>query len=73
MYRLPRLSIQATSVVVGAVERQFTQWESEVGRPRSLSRVEVLRMTLCRLRRNLTYVELAVDFGVSASTAWAYV
>lgn len=73
MYRLPGLSIRATSMVVSAVERQFADWESGVGRPRSLSAVQVLRMTLCRLRRNLTYAELAADCGVSGSTAWAYV
>ncbi len=32
--------------------------------------IEVVRMTLIRLRRNSTYSELGADFSVPPQTAW---
>jgi DDE superfamily endonuclease/Helix-turn-helix of DDE superfamily endonuclease len=72
VYRLPGLSLRAAAEVVHLAEREFVDWEAGTGRPKALPVGEALRLTLCRLRRNLTYAELGVDFGVSASTAWEY-
>jgi hypothetical protein len=41
-------------------------WNLHAGRPKSLSLQEAVRMTLMRLRRNVTFAELG------ASTAWGY-
>lgn len=72
MYRLPGLSKKAAVLVVELAEREFPGWNRGVGRPRSLTIVQALRLTLCRLRRNATYNDLSEDFGVGATTAWDY-
>jgi hypothetical protein len=72
VYRLPGLSKKAAAAVVELAEREFPDWNRGVGRPRSLTIVEALRLTLCRLRRNATYNDLSEDFGVGATTAWDY-
>jgi hypothetical protein len=59
-------------VVVEMVEREFPDWDKAVGRPRGLSLVAALRLTLCRLRRNATYNDLSEDFGIGVTTAWNY-
>ncbi|THJ25393.1 transposase family protein, partial [Candidatus Frankia alpina] len=53
-------------------EREFPDWHRSQGRPRHLHLVEALRLTLCRLRRNATYNDLAEDFGLGVTTAWTY-
>jgi hypothetical protein len=50
----------------------FPEWDLHAGRPKSLSLQEAVRMTLMRLRRNVTFAELGEDFGLAASTAWGY-
>ncbi|MEX5712531.1 transposase family protein, partial [Parafrankia sp. FMc6] len=72
VYRLPGLSRKATPVVVELAEQEFPDWHKPVGRPKELSLVDALRLTLCRLRRNATYNDLSEDFGVSVATAWDY-
>jgi hypothetical protein len=52
---------------------EFRDWDSGRGRPRWVSAVQVLGMTLRHLRRNATYVDLSEDYGVAPSTAWGYV
>jgi hypothetical protein len=47
-------------------------WNLHAGRPKSLSLQEAVRMTLMRLRRNVTFAELGEDFALAASTAWGY-
>ena len=54
------------------LETTFPDWVVAAGRPKSLPLVEAVRMTLMRLRRNVTFGELGEDFGVAASTAWGY-
>lgn len=54
------------------MRRKFPDWDPPVGRPKLLSLAEAVRMTLVRLRRNVTFAELGADFGVSAATAWGY-
>jgi hypothetical protein len=54
------------------VELEFPDWDKAVGRPRGLSLVAALRLTLCRLRRNATYNDLSEDFGIGVTTAWSY-
>lgn len=73
MYRLPGLSLRVADRVMELMEPCFPNWEDTGGRPRGLSLVETARMTLMRLRRNVTFAELAEDFGVSVCTAWGYV
>src|SRR5512135_1370404 len=51
-------------------EREFPDWDKGVGRPRSLTLYQAVRMTLVRLRRNNTYQDLGEDFGVTHQTAW---
>ena len=71
-YRLPGMSIRASLVVMEMVEGAFPDWHLPEGRPKALSLEEAVRLTLTRLRRNVTFAELAEDFGMSASTAWGY-
>jgi hypothetical protein len=73
VYPLPGLSARAGEYVVGLVMEEFRDWDRGRGRPRSVSAVEVLGMTLRHLRRNATYVDLSEDYGVAPSTAWGYV
>ena len=71
MYRLPGLSLRAAAVVMELAEREFPAWDNKgIGRPRSLTLYEAVRMTLVRLRRNNTYQDLGEDFGVTHQTAW---
>lgn len=72
VYRLPGLSLRAATVVVDLAVAQFLDWDRPTGRPKVLSVVAALRLTLCRLRRNATYQDLSEDFGVGRSTAWNY-
>lgn len=72
MYRLPGLSLKAAAVVVELARQEFPDWTRGTGRPKALSLVEALRLSLCRLRRNATYNDLHEDFGVAASTAWTH-
>lgn len=72
MYRLPGLSLKATSVVVDLAEQEFPDWNRGVGRPKALTLVEALRLSLCRLRRNATYNDLHEDFAIGLTTAWEY-
>ena len=72
MYRLPGLSIRATAVVMDLAEQEFPDWNRGVGRPKALTLVEGLRLSLCRLRRNATYQDLHEDFAIAHSTAWGY-
>ena len=50
--------------VVNLAGQHFPDWDRPTGRPRALSVVEAMRLTLCRLRRNATYQDLHEDFGV---------
>jgi len=71
--RLPGLSIRATQFVVDLAEQELSEtWHKPTGRPRELSIEEALRLCLCWLRRNLTFDELAEDFGIGKTTAWEY-
>ena len=72
MYRLPGLSRKAAAAVVELAEQEFPDWHRPVGRPRKLTLVEALRLTLCRLRRNATYNDLHEDFSIGCTTAWDY-
>lgn len=72
MYRLPGLSLKAAAVVVKLAEEEFPDWNREIGRPKALSLVDTLRLSLCRLRRNATYNDLHEDFAIAESTAWEY-
>jgi hypothetical protein len=72
LYRLPGLSLRAAHRIVEAAQETLSWWNSQ-GRPRELSVPEALRLTLWRLRRNLTYADLGEIFGIAASTAWEYV
>jgi len=72
VYRLPGLSKKAAAVVVGLAEEEFPDWTRGVGRPKALTLVEALRLTLCRLRRNATYNDLHEDFAIGTTTAWDY-
>ncbi len=74
MYRrLPGLSTRATQCVVELAEQELSEkWDAATGRPRALSIVQALRLSLCWLRRNLTFAELGEDFGVGPTTAWEY-
>src|SRR5260370_27127937 len=72
VYRLPGLSIKAATLVVELAEQEFPDWHKPVGRPRSLTLPEALRLTMCRLRRNSTYNDLHEDFGIGCTTAWDY-
>jgi hypothetical protein len=73
LYRLPGLSVRATSYVVDLVCDEFADWDCGRGRPRVISVVDALRLTLCRLRRNSTYEELSEDYGIGVATVWDYV
>lgn len=73
MYKLPGMSIRAGAEVMNLMEEAFLDWDLPNGRPKLLSLAAAVRMTLVRLRRNVTFGELAEDFGLSASTAWGYV
>lgn len=70
MYRLPGLSLDAAAVVMDLAGQEFSDWHKQVGRPRALTLYQAVRMTLIRLRRNLTYGELGEDFNVTPQTAW---
>lgn len=70
--RLPGLSRRAATFVVELAVGEFSGWDRPTGRPRALSVVDALRLTLCRLRRNATYQDLHEDFGVGKTTAWDY-
>ncbi|WP_255725456.1 transposase [Frankia sp. Cj3] len=72
MYHLPGLSHRATAVVIERAEQAFPDWDKPVGRPRSLSLLQALKLTLCRLRRNATYQDLHEDFEIGRITAWEY-
>lgn len=54
MYRLPGLSLDAAAVVMDLAGQEFSDWHKQVGRPPALTRYQAVRMTLIRLRRNLT-------------------
>ena len=71
-YRLPGLSLRAAVFVVGLAGQHFPDWDRPTGRPKALSMVDALRLTLCRLRRNATYQDLHEDFGIGKTTAWDY-
>lgn len=73
MYRLPGLSIRAGEYVLRLVREEFKDWDRGCGRPRAVTVAEAARLTLCHLRRNCTYGELAEDNGIASSTAWFYV
>lgn len=68
----PGLSRRAALAVVELAEQEFPDWDAPIGRPKALSLVQALRLTLCRLRRNATYNDLSEDFGISVATAWEY-
>lgn len=72
MYRLPGLSVRAAELVAELAEEEFTDWAAATGRPRALGVLEALRLSLCWLRRNVTFAELGEDFGIGATTAWEY-
>jgi DDE superfamily endonuclease len=72
VYRLPGLSSRATAIVVDLAEQEFPDWNRPVGRPKALTLIEGLRLSLCRLRRNATYQDLHEDYGIANSTAWGY-
>jgi hypothetical protein len=72
VYRLPGMSIRAGSVVMDMLEKASPDWDLPDGRPKSLTLAEATRMTLTRLRRNVTFAELGEDFGLATSTAWSY-
>jgi len=73
VYRLPGLSHRAAdAVVVELATEEFPDWHKPVGRPRKLTLVQALRLTLCRLRRNATYQDLHEDFDIGRTTAWDY-
>jgi transposase len=72
VYRLPGLSLRAAERVMGFMEECFPDWADTGGRPYVFSLVEAVRMTLMRLRRNVTFGELAEDFGIAVSTAWVH-
>lgn len=71
-YKLPGLSLRAAAVVVEIAEQHFCDWQRPSGRPKKLSLLAALRLTLCRLRRNATYNDLGEDFDLADSTAWEY-
>ena len=71
-YRLPGLSRRPATFVAALASQHLTDWDQPVGRPKALSVVDALRLTLCRLRRNATYQDLHEDFGVGKTTIWAY-
>jgi hypothetical protein len=66
------MSLRAGSALMEMIEDTVTDWNTSAGRPKSLSLPQAVRMTLVRLRRNVTFAELGEDFGCSASTAWSY-
>jgi DDE superfamily endonuclease len=72
VYRLPGLSIKAAAVVVELAQQEFPDWNRGVGRPKALTLIQALRLTLCRLRRNATYNDLHEDFAIGTTTAWDY-
>jgi hypothetical protein len=72
VYRLPGLSRKAAAAVVELAEQEFPNWDRGVGRPKALTLLEALRLTLCRLRRNATYHDLHEDFAIGTTTAWDY-
>lgn len=73
MYRLPGMSLRAGTAVMEMMEDAFPDWDLSAGRPKRLTLPEAVRMTLMRLRRNVTYAEMGEDFGMAASTAWTHV
>lgn len=64
------LSVRAAATVMDLTEREFPDWDKGVGRPRSLTLYQAVRMTLVRLRRNNTYQDPGEDFEVTRPTAW---
>jgi hypothetical protein len=72
LYHLPGLSNRAAAVVVELAKQAFPDWNKPVGRPKKLSLLQALRLTLRRLRRNATYQDLHEDFDIARSTAWEY-
>ncbi len=72
MYHLPGLSHRATAVVIERAEQAFPDWDKPVGRPKTLSLLQALKLTVCRLRRNATYQDLHEDFEIGRTTAWDY-
>ncbi|WP_239342393.1 transposase [Frankia sp. CiP3] len=59
-------------MVIERAEQTFPDWDKPVGQPRSLSLLQALKLTLCRLRRNATYQDLHEDFEIGRTTAWEY-
>ncbi|MGH3504419.1 MAG: hypothetical protein ACRDQA_26505 [Nocardioidaceae bacterium] len=57
--KLPGLSLRAAAVVVDLAEDHFGDWRPATGRPKKLTLVAALDLTLRRLRRNATYHDLA--------------
>jgi hypothetical protein len=72
VYRLPGLSDRAADVVVELAREEFPDWHKPAGRPKKLTLVQALKLTLCRLRRNATYQDLHEDFDIGLTTAWDY-
>ena len=66
------MSLRAGSAVMDMMAEALPDWNLHAGRPKSLSLQEAVRMTLMRLRRNVTFAELGEDFALAASTAWGY-
>jgi hypothetical protein len=67
------MSVRAGAAVMEMMEGAFPDWDLGMGRPKPLTLPVAVRMTLTRLRRNVTYAELGEDFGMAASTAWRHV
>jgi hypothetical protein len=67
------MSVRAGAAVMEMMEGAFPDWDLGMGRPKPLTLPVAVRMTLTRLRRNVTYAELGEDFGMAASTAWGHV
>jgi hypothetical protein len=72
VYSLPGLSDEAAADVIELAEKEFPDWHKPVGRPKKLTLVQAVRLTLCRLRRNATYQDLHEDFDIGRTTAWDY-
>ena len=61
--------MKAAAVIVDLAEQNFPDWNRGIGRPKALTLIDALRLSLCRLPRNATYNDLHEDFAVVESTA----
>ncbi len=52
MYHLPGLSHRATAVVIERAEQAFPDWDKPVGRPKTLSLLQALKLTVGGLQRS---------------------